>query len=342
MSRSGLLRAWHYARPVRQGCSTAIVALLVAACGGARSEPWRGWPVAPQHSQHPLRGFLAEPRPAGFHIGIDVLVRDDRPERGAPSGTTHRVYAVAPGRVSLALDRSRLGCVHGRVDVGHFAYLHLVPSVRAGDRVRPGNPIGWTCKGLWHVHLSEWAERDGRRLWVNPLRPGGTIAPYADARPPRVGPALFFTSTGARLAARRLYGLVELRVRIEDPHSFRGFLTGPLAPLTADGPPSRVRIRVGPIDRVLRLDAIRLDGLALADGVTPGWVFAAGTRQNLGAKRCLDQQPRPCAGAHWLRPLGPLWDTRALADGEYRLEIDAWDAVGNLARAVFPIRVANG
>ena len=63
------------------------------------NDAWRGWPVLPLKRQHPIRGSFLDPRPdrrrgAIYHEGVDVAVRDDRPERGAPRGRTHRVYAV--------------------------------------------------------------------------------------------------------------------------------------------------------------------------------------------------------------------------------------------------------
>src|SRR5438270_2999224 len=57
-------------------------------------DAWTGWPVAPVHRQHSIRSSFLDPRPgtlrrggeAAYHFGIDVTVRDDRPEPGAPPG----------------------------------------------------------------------------------------------------------------------------------------------------------------------------------------------------------------------------------------------------------------
>jgi hypothetical protein len=54
-------------------------------------------------------------------------VRDDQPEPGAPSGRTHRVYAVAGGTVVLPPDVARVDCVNRRVDVGTLACVHVDP-----------------------------------------------------------------------------------------------------------------------------------------------------------------------------------------------------------------------
>src|SRR3954454_16488166 len=58
----------------------------------AYGDAFTGWPVLPTHEEHPIRGSFLDPRPGevvnggdpGYHIGIDISVRDDRPERGHP------------------------------------------------------------------------------------------------------------------------------------------------------------------------------------------------------------------------------------------------------------------
>lgn len=71
-----------------------------AGCARKYADDFRGWPVAPIHEQHPIRGAFQEPRTAGYHNGIDISVRDDRPEAGAPEGTTHKVFALEGGEVT--------------------------------------------------------------------------------------------------------------------------------------------------------------------------------------------------------------------------------------------------
>jgi len=142
------------------------------------NDSWRGWPVRPHDRQHPIRGSFLDPRPdpelgAIYHDGIDVAVRDDRPERGAPAGRTHRVYAIEGGPVFLATPRGARGVAR----IGHFGYGHIDPVVQMGETVAPGQHIGWTCMGDWHLHLSEFVFTSGPSLVVNPLRPGGKLRP---------------------------------------------------------------------------------------------------------------------------------------------------------------------
>ena len=155
------------------------------------NDRWRGWPVRPHDQQHPIRGSFLDPRPdlergAVYHDGVDIAVRDDRPERGAPSGRTHRVYAVEGGPVFLATPRGVRGFAH----IGHFGYGHIDALVATGESVTPGQHIGWTFEGDWHVHLSEFVfASDGSRLPVNPLRPGESCGRTSTGR--RLGFARF-------------------------------------------------------------------------------------------------------------------------------------------------------
>jgi hypothetical protein len=332
----------------------------------AYADSWRGWPVTPLHAQHPIRGSFLDPRPTGFHFGIDINVRDDHPETGAPPGRTHRVYAVEGGVVGTLHDAPGSPCGSRDIWVGHFAYYHVDAVVGAGQWVRPGQVIGWTCKGQWHVHLSEWVVSGGRRILVNPLHPGGKLAPYVDTLPPVVhavrffgpagviwilpGGAMWSPVAGRELAADRLRGLVDVRAWISDPQSFHGWFDK-LPFFYADHMPTRVRVRlVRASDAKVVLSRIVFDGRTFLYGLPFNRLYGMGTLQNLSAKECdrisaLAHPPRECEGRYFLhlfaRSGRPYWDTRTLANGSYRLRITAWDALGNAATKAVPVTIAN-
>jgi hypothetical protein len=73
--------------------------------------------------------------------------------------------------------------------------------------------------------------------------------------------------------------------------------------------------------------------------------YAPGTKQNLGAKPCLDLQPWACAGAYWLRlfagPADSYWDTTLYPNGRYRIRVSAWDVAGNRSEATAQIAIDN-
>ena len=109
------------------------------------NDTYRGWPVSPRNRQHPIRGSFLDPRPdpergAVYHEGVDIAVRDDRPERGAPPGRTHRVYAIEGGPVFFATPHGVRGFAH----IGHFGYGHIDTLVLTGETVVPGQHVGWT------------------------------------------------------------------------------------------------------------------------------------------------------------------------------------------------------
>jgi hypothetical protein len=325
------------------------------------NDDFRGWPVRPQNRQHPIRGSFLDPRPdpdkgAIYHDGVDVAVRDDRPEAGAPPNRTHRVLAIEGGPVHLATPPGRRGFAH----VGHFGYGHIDPVVGTGETVVPGQQIGWTCKGDWHVHLSEFVFTASGTISVNPLRPGGKLAPYVDTSPPDIREIRFcavadprwgrrpttsvvrFPAAGRRLPKDRLHGRVDVRVRACDPQSFLGWFAD-LPHLAAPHHPFRLAVAIVDVSTgriVRRREAFRSEQVL---ELPAGRHFAPGTEQNLPAKGCMNRHAElRCDGVYWFRLFPQGWDTARLADGGYEVRVRAWDVAGNVTRAVVPVTIANG
>ena len=324
------------------------------------NDSFRGWPVGPQNRQHPVRASFLDPRPdpefgAIYHTGVDIAVRDDRPESGAPAERTHRVFAIEGGVVDQATPPG----VCGNVRVGHFGYGHVDARVSAGQRVRAGQLLGWTCRGWWHVHLTEWFfNPDGGRTLVNPLRPGGRLKPFTDTAPPVIHEVRFYTPAepawkrrapsvawlppaGRRLDRTRLAGLVDIRVRLSDPQSFIGWVSE-LPRLAAPHHPYRLGLLL--VERgsgrvVLR----RTVFLSMTEPPFPASQhYAPGTDQNLSAKACLAGNIARCDGVYWFRLFQrPYWNTSRLRNGRYILVVRAWDTAGNRARKDVEIRIDN-
>jgi hypothetical protein len=156
---------------------------------GARA----GWPLAPFHRQHPLRGGFNELRPGSMHVGIDIM-----------SSERQAVYAIQPGRVHPIADTGD----DARLRVGDYIYWHVARSVGAGARVVPFRTLlGHVLPGFRHLHLTE--VRGGDRDYVNPLRPGGrALSPLRETAPPVIGAPRF--QAGGRVV-----------VGAFDPQSFR-------------------------------------------------------------------------------------------------------------------------
>jgi hypothetical protein len=345
------------------------------------NDAWIGWPIAPVHKQHPIRSSFLDPRPgtlrhggeAAYHIGIDITVRDDRPESGAPAGRAHRVYAIEGGRATVPRRRPQGPCVDRRVTIGHFDYWHVDPSgvIADGKWVRPGQMIGWTCKGLWHVHLSEWKDLPGGPGYVNPLHAGMKLGPYVDREPPTIHALRFFhpampgwttaegasfARAGSRFADTRsgrtlLSGRVDVRAWIDDPEPQAGSLAD--APeLQSPSPPSGISIEVvrerdgrPMLARTVFRSAAFLGTSRGTRAVPISYHYAPGTKQPLPAALCLKLPRADCKGAYWFRlfarPTEAYWDTSRLANGEYRVRIKASDAFGNSATAEARITIRN-
>jgi hypothetical protein len=314
------------------------------------NDEWRGWPVLPLHRQHPIRGSFLDPRAhdrfgAVYHNGVDIAVRDDQPGRGAPAGRTHRVHAIEGGRVIGATPPG----VRGLVDIAHFRYEHVDVLVRPGDLVEPGQLIAWAWKGDWHVHLSEFVDlADGSRVFVNPLRPSGKLAPYVDTAEPVIEEVRFYTpatpawgrrrpttvarypQAGRRLDKRRLSGPVDVRVRIADPQSFIGwFKDKPW--LAAPHHPFRVAVSVARhgTGRVFQDHEVFRSEQMIE--LPAGQHYAPGTEQNLSAGACIRRHASlRCQGSYWFRLFPrPYLNTRQLPNGRYRISVRVWDAAGN-------------
>jgi hypothetical protein len=324
-----------------------------------------GWPVLPRRVQHPIRGSFIDPRGAddnglsGYHFGIDVNVDDAHPDPGAGPGLSHRVFALDSGVVSTPPHVAQRRCVNRRLDVGHFSYWHVSPLLRSGARVRAGQEIGWTCLGVWHVHVSEWQLFRGTRVWVNPIHRGGPLVPYTDTLPPIVSGLRFVTppavpwrpaislrepDTASSLTAGALHGLVELRANIGDPQSFLGFLRRNKA-WPSQFSPYWVGVRITTASGRIMLDRVSFRADQMPQ--TPYLVhYAPGTIEDDNMQECVGPpQLARCDGSYWYRPLSGFqlqyWNTRGVPNGAYVVSVRAGDYAGNVGRATLRVVVKN-
>ena len=314
------------------------------------SDSYHGWPINPKHAEHPVRGSFLDPRGkddtglSGYHFGIDISVDDRHPGAGTPAGFSHRVYAVESGTAAVRANTPNQKCLNRRLDVAHFAYWHVSPTVSNGQHVRAGQQIGWSCKGVWHVHLSEWQLFKGKRVWVNPLHRGSKLSPYTDIIPPVVNALVFVTppttpwhptvnltqpDTSTVLQPDRLHGLVELRANIADQESFLGFLADNPAwptPFT----PYRVTVtirnaRTGQL--IMNRTSFQADQLPQTPYIIH---YAPGTIEDDNMAECVGPPPlTKCAGAFWFRPFSRFhqeyWNTRTTPNGPYWITVHAYD-----------------
>jgi hypothetical protein len=272
-----------------------------------------GWPVKPFNRQHPVRGYLNDPRPSddaaikSFHFGIDI---------SAPDGTA--VYAVEGGEVFLTRGRSAVA-VKGATRT--FGYWHIVPVVRNHQQVQLHQLLGHVLRGERHVHL---AERHGAD-YLNPLRPGG-IGPYVDRTPPTLA-SVEFLRGGQEQDALSLRGRIDVIVEAFDT-----------TPLVVPAPwsnlpvtPARIRWGVSQGSRSVIARRIAAPGFSRARLAPELYdsIYAPGTAKN-----------GPGRPGHYRFYLAHKLDVSRLPAGRSVLRIEANDTRGNLVVAEVEIAKA--
>jgi hypothetical protein len=290
------------------------------------------WPVNPFDQQHPVRGFLCDPRISGgsrsFHTGIDIP---------APAGTP--VYAVAPGKVSYGAPADLAangGIVVLEGAARNFGYWHVNPAVQPGTRVPLHGLLGHVAtepEDWGHVHFAESSHSSAGITYWNPLR-AGALTPFFDYGPPVIERIL--TSQ----PPNKVSGVVDLSVRAHDNTPIE---------VTQQKPPGWQGMPVTPALirwRLLRGSTIAVPWQVAVDhrnsfrphvhGTPPSdqkfdAVFVADTTQN--------NPGTPGTFHFWLRR---HFDTRHLPDGTYRLAVEASDVRANARTSSLPLTLVNG
>ena len=276
----------------------------------AHTEDVYGWPLRPFDRPHPVRGYFNDPRISGssraFHFGIDI---------SAPNGTP--VHAVRGGVVHLHGPRS-LSVADGDVA---FGYWHIVPAVGHRQHVVRHQLVGHVEAPWLHVHF---AERRGG-VYRDPLRPGA-LTPWTDTTKPRVT-RIVLSRNGRPLTPAAVSGPVDVIAEahqlppLEVPPPWRGL------PVT----PARIRWRVRRAERTVRPWRQPIDfSRTLMPWEEYRRIYAPGTRQNRAGTPGL-----------YRFYLAHTWSTRLLADGPYRLEVEASDVRGNVGRRALLFTIAN-
>ena len=203
-------------------------------------------------------------------------------------------------------------------------------------------------------------------MLVNPLHPGGKLAPYGDSKPPVVGPfalfapapnlwttphgAMWSPGTGRPMSAERLHGAVDVRVRVRDPQSFRGWLAS-LPYLNTDLHPYRLALTVSRKSDGAKVLQREISGPVFPYSLPENFHFAPGTRANQRTEICYhlhhqaSKSPVHCPGRYWIHafgtPASAYWNTRTMPNGRYRVRVTAWDPSGHKASKAVVVTVQN-
>ncbi len=307
-----------------------------------------GWPLAPKRAAHGVYGTFLNPttawpsgmpsKSAGYHQAIDIPVDD--------SAGDQAVFAIEGGRVresKLTTQttplKQRVRC--GVVGVGHFRYAHVVPTVSVGDVVAAGQEIGRTCPGWWHIHLEELAWIRGRKVMLNPLRPGGKVGPIGDGGRPFVSAIRIYPKSAENdpsprvLPAQEVRGVVVPVALAMDAFPLQSWPEAPLATLHV----YRARVELAREGTVVQERA--LFQLDTAPGPTWRHYFRPLTRRSAPVAVCVVRRPPDCAGRFWIRLWETGWDTRTTPNGRYTLRVTVEDTLGRRASRTLAFRIAN-
>jgi len=289
----------------RSACALFVLALILPAAAGAYS-----WPLRPFYKAHVVRGYFNDPRKVGtstsFHFGVDIVADDLEP-----------VYAVAAGRARVR-GSSVAVVARGRT----LSYWHIVPAVRNGQHIAFHQVVGLIEPGMEHLHLAEF--RSGS--YINPLRIGG-LAPFIDDTVPRI-PTITFYGDGRPMPVAEVRGTVDLTT---DAHDIPPLPLPPPEWAQTRLAPALIRWRIMQGHTQIRPWQTSVDFRTfLVPSNLFGFVYAPGTYQN-----------RPSRPGRYEYYLARNFDTRALPNGLYSVEVEAWDTQENIGRAAYAFLVTN-
>ena len=271
-----------------------------------------GWPVKPFNKQHPVRGYLNDPRiqdaSHAFHFGVDV---------SAPDGTA--VYSVTPGKVFIE-DKGNAVAVQAPDGVA-FGYWHVAPAVEHHQQVKLHQLLGHIEKGWGHVHFAESLNN----VYRDPIRPGA-LTPFVDMGHPTVEKIMF--RIGKRtLPPNKVYGLVNIcciaydttPILVPPPWSHMPVAPALLRFRVVQNGKAIVPWRKGVDLRPFRKqDAFHL-------------IYADDTTQN-----------HPNKPGLFVYILAHDWNSALHPNGNYRIDVEASDIHQNKAVSSMPFTILNG
>jgi hypothetical protein len=271
------------------------------------------WPIKPFDKQHPVRGYLNDPREGArskaFHFGIDISCQDGTPVYSVEAGTVHLEGGRAISVVSTGGGRT-------------FGYWHVVPAVQHRQAVGQGQLLGHVEAPWGHVHFAE----SSRKRYRNPLR-AGALTPWSDPSSPRiVSIELFQAGTKKKVRAEEVFGPVDVVVEAFDVPPL------PVPPPWANMPvtPALLRWRVLRGQEVVRPWRSPVDFRnAMLDASLYSTIYAHGTHQN-----------HPNQPGCYRFFLAHSWSTRILRKGPHRLEVEGSDCSRNKALAALAFTVS--
>jgi murein DD-endopeptidase MepM/ murein hydrolase activator NlpD len=307
-------------------------------------------------------GVAARPGDTYFHDGIDIFAANGTPIHALEAGTVRDVGVAGTNNFTVTVESDA-------TPANGWSYVHLTPSVAAGQHVVAGQVVGTVqFAGLEHLHLSRVRRPAGATDWsfatlltVNPVG----FFELPDTEPPLFRDGLLFLRDGTdvRFADDApLSGKVDIAAGVRDP--------GPLARRLNFGGPIWDRHSITWIEysiegqgRSVHRRAFDFTALEIGRPSPSVWSMTPMARVvyqpilltgvTTDAERVFHYYLLTNGTGGTALSLGDAaqaWDTaardasgqRVFPDGTYRITVRAADASGNVAQFVDTAEVRNG
>ena len=303
-----------------------------------------------------------------YHDGLDVVLPNGTPIYAIESGYVRAIAGSPPGRWIVIEDADQPGWA--------WQYVHIDDVVpRIGEFVPDGARIaGVSFRGVEHIHLNRAYIDAGLNNWYDPYSFNFVqsigLFEFVDTEAPTIKTPFHYFLNESDDELRdgrplRVSGEIDIVAAIRDGGEYTGGRIGTLPDFGHRLAPERVRLSIAAAarpgetlwehmsldfskvvlkfrrelpslrdpDRVFALFKYR-PPLQTSVPLTFDRVFSYYILTNFG-----NNEPEP-------RRIDPAdghasWDTRAFADGEYIVTVEAWDAAGNHAVAQDRVIVAN-
>jgi hypothetical protein len=275
------------------------------------------WPVTPFSSSQRITGTFGEyrgPSSPHFHNGTDI-----------PKADGSNVYPVLNARVSTVAP----GGANAYVRADNNVYVHINPAtgLSVGQAVTQGQTVlGTIVGGQGHVHLSEGPPG----AYINALRQGGGLNPFVDTFAPEISQIQFkLEGTGQALSPGGLTATVRILFRVEEPS------VGPGSSASGrNNGAYKVGYRVWNQARTEIVHSPTSDGIVYQFDTIPSNayvnnVFDAAQASTSSHVYIITNRVTSTLG----------WDTSALPDGDYVVELFAEDTRQNATSAFVEVSI---
>ncbi len=300
------------------------------------------WPFPPFKTSHGINATFGEFRNTlssdHFHNAVDIGEADGNPCYSSLDGVVKSLERN--GSNAFVRIASHVGSKWKQI-----TYLHIAPSpsISVGDAVKAGETIiGTVVNGMGHVHLIERelsSNSTSLEVPINNLRKNGGLTPFVDTWAPKINSSslkFFINNSKSKLSASKLYGKVDIQIKIEEVNGTGGGQTnnGTYIAGYRIWNEAKAEIVYEPNDNGVKY---RFDRKPLDSYVHNAFVENLATLSN--PVYWLTNGDGADAINNSRKVSDNYFDASALPKGNYQLEIFAEDTRDNKTNMFFPITI---